>query len=225
MKTPRPIPDPLLAIFATFCSIFFLFFLYFAKAPNFVPNPVPLIYSFDKDDLRLAHLGLSSNPVLQRMQAITGHLRIYLIAQIAALVTVTSSLVSSFAAEPSKVTPDEALKQLVEGNARFVSGHLTHAGPEQIAEARGTLSKGQSPFAVIVGCSDSRVGPEIVFDQGLGDLFVVRTAVVNSPRSSYMPRGLRVVVAGADVGIAADKKILLAHHQRGLAVRLSPTKP
>jgi carbonic anhydrase len=56
------------------------------------------------------------------------------------------------------------------------SPHLTHAGPEQIAEARGAVAKGQNPFAVIVGCSDSRVGPEIVFDRGLGDLFVVRAA-------------------------------------------------
>ena len=110
------------------------------------------------------------------MQAIAGHFRIRLIAQITAFATVAGGLVSSFAAEPSKVTPDEALKQLVEGNARFVSGHLTHAGPEQIAEARSAGTEGQSPFAVIVGCSDSRVGPEIVFDQGLGDLFVVRTA-------------------------------------------------
>jgi carbonic anhydrase len=110
------------------------------------------------------------------MPAIPGHLRIHLIAQIALVATVTSGLVSSFAAEVSKVTPDGALKQLMQGNARFVSGHLTHAGPEQIAEARGILSQGQNPFAVIVGCSDSRVGPEIVFDQGLGDLFVVRTA-------------------------------------------------
>ena len=49
-------------------------------------------------------------------------------------------------------------------------------GYEQITEARGAGAKGQNPFAVIVGCSDSRVGPEMVFDQGLGDLFVVRTA-------------------------------------------------
>jgi carbonic anhydrase len=110
------------------------------------------------------------------MQAIPSLPKILFVAQIAALVAVTSGLVNSFAAEPSKVSPDEALKLLIEGNARFVSGHLTHAGPEQIAEARDTLSEGQSPFAVIVGCSDSRVGPEIVFDQGLGDLFVVRTA-------------------------------------------------
>ncbi len=102
--------------------------------------------------------------------------KILVISQIAALTLVLGGLVSSFAAEPSKVSPDEALKRLLEGNARFVSGHLTHAGPEQIAEARGTGSKGQAPFAVIVGCSDSRVGPEIIFDQGIGDLFVVRTA-------------------------------------------------
>jgi carbonic anhydrase len=102
--------------------------------------------------------------------------KILVISRIAALTLVLGGLVSSFAAEPSKVSPDEALKRLLEGNARFVSGHLTHAGPEQIAEARGTGSKGQAPFAVIVGCSDSRVGPEIIFDQGIGDLFVVRTA-------------------------------------------------
>lgn len=97
-------------------------------------------------------------------------------AKIAALAFLLSSLGSTSAAEPSKSKPDEALKRLVQGNARFVSDHLTHASPEQIAVARGAVSKSQAPFAVIVGCSDSRVGPEIVFDQGLGDLFVVRTA-------------------------------------------------
>jgi carbonic anhydrase len=107
------------------------------------------------------------------MQAKT---KIVVISQIAALTLVLGGLANSFAAEPSKVSPDEALKHLVEGNARFVSGHLIHAGPEQVAEARSTGSEGQSPFAVIVGCSDSRVSPEIVFDQGIGDLFVVRTA-------------------------------------------------
>src|SRR5438132_1987946 len=96
--------------------------------------------------------------------------------QIAALVLLLSGLGNSFAAGPSTVSPDEALKRLLRGNARFVSGHLAHAGPEEIAEARSAVAKGQNPFAVIVGCSDSRVGPEIVFDQGVGDLFVVRTA-------------------------------------------------
>ena len=87
-----------------------------------------------------------------------------------------SSLGGTCAAEPSTVSPDEALKRLVQGNARFVSGHLTHASPEQIAVAQGAVSMSQAPFAVIVDCSDSRVGPEIVFDQGLGDIFVIRTA-------------------------------------------------
>jgi carbonic anhydrase len=103
-------------------------------------------------------------------------IEIIITAQMAALALLLSSLSSSFAAGPSKVGPDEALKRLLQGNARFVSGHLTHAGPEQIAEARGAVAKSQNPIAVIVGCSDSRVGPELVFDQGLGDLFVVRTA-------------------------------------------------
>jgi len=110
------------------------------------------------------------------MQALNGSSKILIAIQIAALALVLGGFGRSFAAEPSKVSPDEALRRLIQGNARFVAGHLTHAGPEEIAEARGAVSKGQSPFAVIVGCSDSRVGPEIVFDQGLGDLFVVRTA-------------------------------------------------
>jgi carbonic anhydrase len=64
----------------------------------------------------------------------------------------------------------------MQGNTRFVFGHMTHLASGQVAEARRAVAKGQMPFAIIVGCSDSRVGPEIVFDQGLGDIFVVRTA-------------------------------------------------
>src|SRR5258707_13962714 len=86
------------------------------------------------------------------------------------------ALASSFAAGPSNVSPDEALKRLTLGNARFRFGHMTHVAPEHVAEARRAVAKRQMPFAIIVGCSDSRVGPEIVFDQGLGDIFVVRTA-------------------------------------------------
>ena len=103
-------------------------------------------------------------------------IKIITTAQITALAFLLAGLGSSFATGPLKVSPHEALKRLLQGNARFVSGHLTHAGAEQIAKARGAGAKGQNPFAVIVGCSDSRVGPEMVFDQGLGDLFVVRTA-------------------------------------------------
>ncbi|MBZ0200888.1 MAG: carbonic anhydrase, partial [Ignavibacteriaceae bacterium] len=72
------------------------------------------------------------------------------------------------------VSGAEAQKKLIEGNKRFVESMLTH--PEQTIERRVELAAGQQPFAVIVSCSDSRVPPEIVFDQGLGDLFVIRLA-------------------------------------------------
>jgi carbonic anhydrase len=66
------------------------------------------------------------------------------------------------------------LQQLMAGNERFASGHPLH--PYQGEERRTEVAGGQEPIAIIVGCSDSRVPPEIVFDQGLGHLFVVRTA-------------------------------------------------
>jgi carbonic anhydrase len=66
------------------------------------------------------------------------------------------------------------LQRLIEGNKRFSSSKQSHLN--QSRERRQELVKGQKPFAVIVGCSDSRVSPEIVFDQGLGDLFVIRVA-------------------------------------------------
>ena len=72
------------------------------------------------------------------------------------------------------VGADEALARLVEGNKRFVEMKLAH--PDQDAGRRTELATGQQPFAVILGCSDSRVSPEVIFDQGLGDLFVVRVA-------------------------------------------------
>ena len=67
-----------------------------------------------------------------------------------------------------------ALELLKEGNARFVSGALTQK--DDYATLREQLSVGQHPFAVVLCCSDSRVAPEIIFDQKLGDLFVIRNA-------------------------------------------------
>jgi len=72
------------------------------------------------------------------------------------------------------VAPAEAISKLKEGNGRYTSGNLQHPG--QTSERRAELAKTQHPFATILSCSDSRVPPEIVFDQGLGDLFIVRVA-------------------------------------------------
>ena len=75
--------------------------------------------------------------------------------------------------QPS-VAPAEAISKLKEGNGRYTSGNPQHPG--QTTERRTELAKTQHPFAGIVSCSDSRVPPEIIFDQGLGDLFIVRVA-------------------------------------------------
>jgi carbonic anhydrase len=72
------------------------------------------------------------------------------------------------------VDPEAALALLLEGNARFVAGERLH--PHQDADRRAALAPAQRPFAVLFGCSDSRLAAEIIFDRGLGDLFVVRTA-------------------------------------------------
>ena len=72
------------------------------------------------------------------------------------------------------LTPTQAWQQLRDGNTRFTNGEMNH--PSQDIHRRNELSQSQHPFAVLFGCSDSRVAAEIIFDQGLGDLFVVRTA-------------------------------------------------
>jgi carbonic anhydrase len=70
--------------------------------------------------------------------------------------------------------PDEVLAKLMEGNKRFVEGKLLHPG--RTPKDFQALAAGQAPPAIILGCADSRVAPEIVFDQGVGELFVVRVA-------------------------------------------------
>ncbi|MEE2521623.1 carbonic anhydrase [Pseudarthrobacter sp. J75] len=72
------------------------------------------------------------------------------------------------------LTPALAWRRMREGNERFVSGSSSH--PNQDASRRSSLVENQHPFAVIFGCSDSRLAAEIIFDLGLGDAFVVRTA-------------------------------------------------
>jgi carbonic anhydrase len=75
---------------------------------------------------------------------------------------------------PTVTTPDEALSSLLAGNVRYV--HRSPIHPNQSAERQAEVAQGQHPWGAILGCIDSRVPPELVFDQGLGDLFVARTA-------------------------------------------------
>lgn len=73
------------------------------------------------------------------------------------------------------ITPDEALQRLLDGNKRYVENRMTGAKLCDTS-ARESLAKGQKPYAIVLSCSDSRVPPEIIFDKGLGEIFVVRVA-------------------------------------------------
>jgi len=72
------------------------------------------------------------------------------------------------------ITPDAALERLMAGNRRYVADQSER--PNQNPARRMEVARGQKPFAAVLGCSDSRVPSEIIFDCGLGDLFIVRTA-------------------------------------------------
>ncbi|MBE7219849.1 MAG: carbonic anhydrase [Caulobacteraceae bacterium] len=112
---------------------------------------------------------------------------------------------------PAPMSPDEALALLKEGNRRFVGGnpvqsHMT--GPQ----LRTSLAHEQRPFCVLVGCSDSRVSPELLFGRGLGDLFIVRNAgnVVDLAAMGSIEYG--VAVLGAPL-------VLVLGHERCGAVQ------
>lgn len=75
---------------------------------------------------------------------------------------------------PARLSPDEALRELMDGNARFAAGRPN--SPRRSPADFRQLAEGQNPFAAIIGCADSRVAPEILFDVGKGDIFVVRVA-------------------------------------------------
>ena len=74
----------------------------------------------------------------------------------------------------ASVPADDALAKLKEGNRRFVTNAVSEGKP--IAARRAETAQSQHPFAIIIGCADSRTAPELIFDQDLGDLFVIRTA-------------------------------------------------
>lgn len=101
-----------------------------------------------------------------------------LLAGAGALAALTGLAACAPAAAPAGVqapsTPEEALDLLKAGNERFAAGDAKH--PNQGSEARTGVADHQAPWALVHGCVDSRVAPELVFDQGIGDVFTTRTA-------------------------------------------------
>lgn len=111
------------------------------------------------------------------------------------------------------ITPDEALQKLVEGNTRYVNDLSVCVDRQQ--ERRASLTSSQNPFAVVLGCSDSRVAPEIIFDQGIGDLFVVRVAgnivgpiEINSIEYAVKQLGASLVIVLGHENCGALKAVL-----------------
>lgn len=108
-----------------------------------------------------------------------------------------------------KMTPDEALADLLAGNERYVSGELIRRDlPEQIA----STTKGQYPKAVVLACIDSRVPVEYIFDQGVGDIFVVRVAgnIEDEALLGSMEYG---------VGVAGSRLLMVLGHENCGAVK------
>jgi len=97
----------------------------------------------------------------------------------------------------AQVSADSALNSLKQGNKRFIEGKSMR--PHQDLQRIKEVSLGQKPFAIIVGCSDSRVPSEIIFDQGLGDLFIVRTAGQVSTFASWGSIEFGHAVLGANL--------------------------
>lgn len=89
-----------------------------------------------------------------------------------AILSVGAGLLAADHAKP--LSPDEALAKLRAGNQRFASSKVTDGKP--VAAKRAETSQSQHPYAIVVGCADSRTSPELVFDQNIGELFVIRTA-------------------------------------------------
>ena len=96
-------------------------------------------------------------------------------AAVLGLVTLAAGMAFATGASAPAVSPDEALQMLMDGNQRYVENHTTGAKLCDLT-TRTSLAKSQHPYAIILTCSDSRVPPEIVFDKGLGEIFVIRVA-------------------------------------------------
>jgi carbonic anhydrase len=106
-------------------------------------------------------------------------INILILAIMAGCFTMCKTATAHEASNPA--TPQEALDELIAGNERYVNGKAVH--PHSDMQRVAHTAPHQAPFAAVVGCSDSRVPVELLFDQGIGDIFVIRTAGnnVNSP--------------------------------------------
>ena len=122
------------------------------------------------------------------------------IAAGAAVALLAIAVRSVGAASPvASVSAAAALQMILDGNQRFIAGKMEH--PNQTIERRDEIARGQHPFASVLACSDSRTAPEVLFDRGLGDLFVVRVAgnvadqvVIESLDYSVTHLGVRLVM-------------------------------
>lgn len=129
------------------------------------------------------------------------------LAKAGAIVLALGLFSASLSHKGAPVIAGGALSELVSGNQRFMTGRTLHA--RQSRERRMEVAKGQHPFAVIVGCADSRVPPELVFDQGLGDLFVVRVA------GNVVDDGALASVEYAVEHLGASLIVVLGHERCG----------
>ena len=150
-------------------------------------------------------------------------------------VTAPATASATAGARPQIADAAGALAELKAGNARFVGARMQH--PAQDPQHRVALSKGQDPFAVVLSCSDSRLPPEVIFDQGLGDVFVVRVAgnIVDPAllgsieyAVGHLHTPLVVVLGHQNCGaVAATLEVLQTHNEPhgDIAALVSAIKP
>lgn len=132
-------------------------------------------------------------------------------------------------ARQGAITPDDALARLQDGNARFVAGKTVNC--DLMAQVRATAS-GQAPFAAIVGCIDSRVPPELVFDQRIGDIFSARIAgnfvntdIIGSLEFATMLAGAKLIVVLGHAECGAIKGAIDNAELGNLTATLSNIRP
>ena len=115
------------------------------------------------------------------------------------VMTLLLSINSNICFAHDNLSAQDAIKKLTEGNERFIK--LKEKHPDSNKKRRSEMLKGQHPFVVILSCSDSRVPPELIFDQGLGDIFEIRNAgnvldehVIGSIEYAVMHCGVKLIV-------------------------------